>query len=307
MHLLITGASGFVGREVLRQARAAGHRCRVLARDPGNARAHAIQAEFNAELRAGDVLDALSLVGAAEGCDAVIHLVGIISEVGRQKFEHVHVSATRNVLAAARSAGVQRYIHMSALGTRPHAASRYHQTKWAAEESVRASGLDWTVLRPSLVFGPEDHFVNLFARLSKWSPVLPVMGPGRAQLQPVAVEDVAACFVRAVTQPESAQATLDVCGPERFTLPEILREILAALGRRRWLLHIPLPVARTQAAILEAIFPRLLRQAPPLNRDQLLMLQEDNTGNPEPANRLFGIKPMGFKEGIRKYLRPAGR
>jgi uncharacterized protein YbjT (DUF2867 family) len=305
MHLLITGATGFVGRETLRQARAAGHTLRVLARRPASMAARAIQTEFKAELRAGDVLDAASLAGAAEGCGAVIHLVGIISEIGRQTFEHVHVRATEQVLAAARSAGVRRFVQMSALGTRAGAASRYHQTKWAAEQAVRASGLDWTILRPSLIFGPEDHFVNLFARMSRWSPVLPVMGPGTAQLQPVAVEDVAACFVRAIGKPEAAGSTLEVCGPERFTLPELLQEILAALGRRRLLLHLPLPVARAQAALLETTFPWLLRQAPPLNRDQLLMLQEDNVGNPEPAARLFGLTPTRFGEGIRRYLRPA--
>jgi NADH dehydrogenase len=304
MHLLITGATGFVGREVLRQARSAGHRLTIVARNPDSASARAARDEFNAELRAGEVLDAATLAGAADGCDAVIHLVGIISEVGRQTFENVHVRATQNVLAAAKAAGVRRYLHMSALGTRPDAVARYHQTKWAAEQAVRCSGLDWTILRPSLIFGPEDHFVNLFARLSRWSPVLPVMGPGRARMQPIAVEDVAACFVRAMTQRESVEATLDVCGPERFTLPEILREILAALGRRRLLVRVPLPVARAQAARLEATFPRLLRQAPPLNRDQLLMLQEDNIGDPEPANRLFSITPLGFREGIRRYLGP---
>jgi uncharacterized protein YbjT (DUF2867 family) len=307
MHLLITGATGFVGREVLRQASAAGHQLRVLVRDPDRASARSLGTEFNAQLWAGNVLDLPSLAGAAQDCDAMIHLVGIISEVGRQTFENVHLGATRNVLAVTRAAGVARFVQMSALGARPHAASRYHQSKWAAEEAVRGSGLDWTILRPSLIFGPGDHFVNLFARLARWSPVLPVFGPGTAQLQPVAVEDVAACFVRAVNEPGAEQATFDVCGPERFTLPEILREILAALGRRRFVVHLPLALARFQAACLETLFPLLLRQAPPLNRDQLLMLLEDNVGNPEPANLRFGLTPTHFGAGIRRYLRPVGR
>jgi len=304
MRLLITGATGFVGREVLRQARAAGHELRVLVRDPTSPSARATGAEFGAELRAGNVLDAATLTDVARDCDAVIHLVGIISEYGRQTFEQVHVRATEHVLAATQAAGVRRYVQMSALGTRPGAGSRYHQTKWAAEEAVRASGLAWTILRPSLIFGPEDHFVNLFARLSRWSPVLPVMGPGTALLQPVAVEEVAACFVRAVAEPRAVTGSFDVCGPDRFTLPEILREILAALGRRRWLLRVPLSVARVQAALLEKLFPLLLQKASPLNRDQLLMLLEDNVGNPEPANTLFGITSTRFAAGIRRYLRP---
>lgn len=302
MRLLITGATGFVGREVLRQARAAGHELRALVRRLNSATARAAAAQFGAELRAGDVLDRATLAGVAEGCDAVIHLVGIISEAGRQTFENVHLRATENILAAVRDAGVPRHVQMSALGTRPNAVARYHQTKWRAEEAVRASGLAWTILRPSLIFGPEDHFVNLFARMSTWSPGLPVIGPGTAQLQPVAVEDVAACFVRAVAEPRAVGATLDVCGPDRFTLPEILREILAAQRRRRCLLRIPLPVARAQATVLEQVFPKLLRRAPPLNRDQLVMLQEDNVGHPTPAAELFGLRLTPFRDGIRRYL-----
>lgn len=305
MRLLITGATGFVGREVLRQAHAGGHELRVLARQASSASARAAAGEWGAEVRAGNVLEPASLAGAAAGCDAVIHLVGIISEVGRQTFENAHIRATENVLAAARAAGVSRYVQMSALGTHAGAVSRYHQTKWAAEEAVRASGLPWTILRPSLIFGPEDHFVNLFARLSRWSPVLPVMGPGTARLQPVAVEDVAAAFVRAVTEPSAVAVTLDVCGPERFTLPELLREIFNALGRRRALLHIPLPVARLQAGVMEALFPLLLRRAPPLSRDQLLMLLEDNIGDSEGTRNLIGRPLIPFGEGIRRYLRRA--
>lgn len=304
MLLLVTGATGFVGREVVRQAHAAGHTLRILARNPTSAAAQAIARDYQAEVRPGSVTIPGSLLGAVRDCDAVVHLVGIISEFGRQTFESIHVEGTRDLLEAVQTAGVPRYVQMSALGTRPAAAARYHQTKWAAEEAVRASGLAWTILRPSLIYGPEDHFVNLFARMSRRSPVLPVMGPGTALLQPVAVEAVAKGFVRAVTEPHAVGRTFDLCGPERFTFRQILREILAALGRRRGLLPIPLPVARAQAWLLEQVFPLLLNQAPPLNRDQLRMLQEDNIGDPAPANDLFGITPLRFGDGIRRYLKP---
>ena len=304
MRLLITGATGFVGREVLRQARAAGHAARILARDPHSPSARAAAKEFGAELRPGNVLRGDTLAGAAQGCDAVLHLVGIISEIGEQTFENVHFHATANVLAAARQAGVARYLQMSALGTRPQAASRYHQTKWQAEEAVRASGLAWTILRPSLIFGPEDQFVNLFAGLSRWSPVLPVMGSGRAHFQPVAVKDVATAFVLALEVPSAQGATFDLCGPDRVTMPQLLREVLAAVGRRRLVLRIPLPIARWQARMLEFIYPRFLRRAPPLNCDQLIMLQEENVGDPEPARLCFGLRLTPFGEGIRRYLQP---
>lgn len=295
MNVLVSGGSGFVGSEIVRQLVAAGHRVRVLSRgfrrlDPAVRSVH------------GSVLDPGCLPEACAGCDAVVHLVGIISEIGGQTFERVHVDGTRNLLAAARAAGVPRFIHMSALGTRPDAVARYHRTKWAAEESVRASGLDWTLFRPSLVFGPGDHFVGLFARISRWSPVLPVMGDGQALLQPVAVDEVARCFVGALAEPRSIGRTFDLCGSERLSFDAVIDAILAATGRRRMKLHIPLPIARLQAAVMESVFPRILRRPSPLNRDQLLMLSEDNVGDPVPASQMFRYRPTGFRAGIRPLL-----
>ncbi len=296
MKVLVTGGSGFVGREIVRQLLAAGHSPRVLARG--------VKAPTEAvETVRGSVLEPASLAGALTGCDAVIHLVGIISEVGAQTYERVHFEGTRNLLTAARAAGVRRFIHMSALGTRPAAASRYHRSKWAAEEAVRASDRAWTILRPSLIYGPGDGFVNLFARLSRWSPALPVIGAGTSLVQPVAVAEVARCFVGALSQPESVGQTLDVCGPDRLKFTEVLTEILRATGRRRRQVHLPLPLARLQARLLEFIYPTLLRQAPPLNRDQILMLGEDNVGDPGPAARLFGFTPAPFRESLRAFLK----
>ena len=240
--------------------------------------------------------------GGLNGVDAVVHLVGIISEVGENKFENVHTRGTENIVIAARAAGMKRFIHMSALGTRPNAASRYHQSKWAAEEIVRRGGLAWTIFRPSIIYGPGDGFVNLFARMSRFSPVLPVIGSGRSKFQPVPVQDVATCFVRALSEPHSIGQIYGLCGTEVFTLEQILDLILEVTARRRIKLHLPLWLARCQAAFLELVFPRLLGQAPPLNRDQLIMLQEDNVGDPKAAMELFGLKPAPFREGIVRYL-----
>lgn len=305
MKVLVTGATGFVGQETLRRLREAGHTPRMLVRNPGSATVRALAARTGAEVYAGNVLDPDSLPLALAGAEAVIHLVGIISEFGEQTFENVHTHATENLVKAAQQAGVRRFVHMSALGARPNAVSRYHQTKWAAEEIVRGGGLDWTIFRPSLIFGPQDHFVNLFARMARFSPVLPVMGVDTATFQPVAVGEVAACFVKALTEPKAVAQTFSVCGPDRLTLPEMLRLILHASGRRRFLVRVPPPLARLQAALLEFVFPTLLRRAPPLNRDQLRMLAEDNVGDPRPAVELFGLKPVGFAEGIRRYVRGA--
>lgn len=303
MKVLVTGGTGFVGSEVVRRLRDAGHAARLLVRDPVSPRVRELVPHFTTELLTGDVLDAPSLGQALAGCDAVIHLVGIIGEVGRSTFENIHTRGTENVVGAAKLAGVRRLVHMSALGTRPGARSRYHQSKWAAEEVVRQSGLDWTIFRPSLIYGPGDQFVNLFARMARFSPVLPVMGSGRTKFQPITVGDVAACFVKALTEPRAIGQTYELCGLETFTLLELLREILVVTGSHRWIVRLPLGVARLQAALLEFVFPRLLGQAPPLNRDQLIMLEEDNVGDPRPAMELFGFRPVPFAEGIAKYLK----
>ncbi len=302
MKVLVTGATGFVGCELLRQLHAAGHPLRLLVRNPASPTARRVAEEFHADLRQGDVLEGGSMAAAARGMDAVIHLVGIISEIGRNTFANAHEQATGNMLQAARDAGVRRFLHMSALGTRPDAVARYHRTKWAAEELVRGSGLDWTIFRPSLIYGAGDHFVNLFAGISRWSPILPVMGSGQGRLQPVAVEVVATAFAAALAEPRAIGGTFDLCGPEALSLVALLDTILAVLGRRRVKLHVPLPLARAQAAVLELAWPRLFGRAAPLNRDQLLMLQEDNVGDPRPAAELFGLKLVPFREGIGAWL-----
>ncbi len=302
MRVFVTGATGFVGQEVARQVHEAGYKIRILARDPESAPVQELVARYGAEVHAGNILDAATLAGGLADVTAVIHLVGIISEAGKNTFERVHTEGTRNVVIAAQQAGVKRWIHMSALGTRPNAASRYHQSKWAAEEIVRRSRLEFTIFRPSLIYGPQDEFVRLFARITRLSPVVPVMGSAHARFQPVPVEAVGAAFARALGEPKSIGQAYDLCGTEALTLPEILDHIQAVLGRKRWKLPVPLGVARCQAAFLEFVWGRLLGRPPPLNRDQLIMLQEGNTGNPQPANELFGLNPTLFRDGIARYL-----
>jgi len=302
MKVLVTGATGFVGREITRQLQASGHVSRLLVREASAPPARALASCHAVEVHTGDVLIANTLAPAFVNCDAVIHLVGIISEVGRQTFERVHTDATRNVLASAKQAGVKRFIHMSALGTRADAQSRYHQTKWAAEQSVRESGLDWTIFRPSIIYGPGDGFVNLFARLSRFLPVLPLIGGGWTRFQPIPVADVARCFVGALLEPSSIGQTVDLCGNETLTLREIVDRILEVTGRRRIKLPLPFAVAKVQGAVAEFLFNTLLGKSPPLNRDQVTMLREDNVGNGEPARNLFKLPPRNFRDEIAAYL-----
>jgi NADH dehydrogenase len=302
MKVFVTGGTGFVGGEILEELKQAGHSIRVLVRDPGSRSTQAIASRFGAEARRGNVIDATSLEGALDGCDAVAHLVGIIGEVGKNTFENVHTHGTENVVRAAQHAGVKRFVHMSALGTRANAVSRYHRSKWAAEEALCASGLDYTIFRPSLIYGPGDHFVNVFAKVARLSPVVPIFGSQTSKFQPVSVKAVSTAFVRALTEPRSVGETYDLCGPETFTLPQIIDEILGVCERRRLKLPIPSWLAHCQAALMEFVLPKLLRRASPLNRDALIMLREDNAGSAPPANELFKLEHQPFRKGIAAYL-----
>lgn len=292
----VTGGTGFVGRAVVGALLRHGHRVRCLVRPGSGGRLAGLD---GASAVPGDVTEPAGLADAIRNADAVVHLVGIIRErPGRGvSFERLHTEATRNVLAAAREVGVRRFLHMSALGTRARAPSRYHRTKWAAEQAVRQSGLDWTVFRPSVIFGPGDGFVTLVARLVRWFPIVPVIGNGKNRFQPVSVADVAESFARAVERPRTARQVFEVGGPRAYTFDQVLDEVGAALGRRRVRkLHHPVG--------LMAPLVRALERAPffPLTTDQLLMLREDNTCDPAPWARAFGITPVEFGPGIRAYL-----
>ena len=303
MNVLVTGSTGFVGRYVLRELHRAGHEIFFLSRRGHSAAYYAIEKEFSGNIRSGDILDPPALPEACAGMDAIIHLVGIISEVGGQTFENVHTHGTENLVRSAKQSGVKRFVHMSALGARPNAVARYHQSKWKAEEIVRQSGLNWTIFGPSIIYGPGDGFVNLFAKIIRRSPIVPIIGSGESKFQPIAVENVAKAFVGALKEPRSVGQTYALAGPEVYTLNQIVDQISATLHRNRLKLHLPMAVARVQAALLEFLFGKLLRKAPPLNRVQVLMLQEDNVGDGTAANELFALEHGTFRAGIERYVK----
>ncbi len=302
MKVLVTGGTGFVGREILWRLHEAGHDIRLFSRRGVSDDLRQLAYRHRAELVKASFDDPESLMFAARGCDAVIHLVGIISEAGSSTFQRVHVGCTRAMLGAATAAGARRFIHMSALGTRADARSRYHLTKWEAEELVRRSGLDWTIFRPSVIYGREDHFVNFLAGISWWSPVIPIFGAGNNLLQPVAVEDVASAFVASLSESGAVGQCFDLCGSETFSMRQLWETVLQVTGRRRFLLRLPMWMARLQAACLE-LGCGLVGRASPLTRDQLLMLEEDNTGDARPAGLAFQLPARSFAVEIARYLR----
>ncbi len=292
--VFVTGATGFVGRTVIQALRAEGYVVRCLVRRGSERDLRGVGAIERVE---GDVLSPQTLEEGMAGCDAVVHLVGIIREhvPTNTTFYRVHVQGTGNVVAAAASVGVRRYIHMSALGAREGARSRYHQTKWAAEEAVHACSLPWTIVRPSVIYGRGDGFVSLLVWVVRRLPVVPLIGGGR--LQPVPVEQVAQGVARALARPSAVKQTYEVGGPDRVTLGELVDLIGKALGRRRILkLNVPRVVVR--------VATRALHRLPyfPLTPDQLLMLEEDNVCDPAPFFSTFGLAPLPLATGLRQLL-----
>ncbi|MGH7557677.1 MAG: complex I NDUFA9 subunit family protein [Gemmatimonadota bacterium] len=302
--ILVTGATGFIGSEVLRRASRRGWRVRGLARHPE--RAEALSRLPHVELFRGDIARPDELDEALEGVDAVLHLVGIIVETSRQSFEQAHVEGTRNVLAAAGRAGVTRYIHMSALGVEQgRDASEYYGTKWRAEEMVRESGLAGTIFRPSLVFGRDDDFFNRYARMIRWSPVVPLPGGGRTRFQPVWLGDVAECFLQATRMERGVEPVYEVAGPEVMTLREIVSTLMGVMGRRRPTLPVPVAPLRLGAALMEAVLP-----SPPVTRDQLSMLAIDNVASRtglQALRRDFEVEHAKLADKAAAYLAPDRR
>jgi len=295
--ILVTGGTGFVGSHLIKRMRQEGIPVRAIVRDPDKARA---LNNLGVDVVKGDVSDTDSLEKATIGVERIIHLVGIIQEAAGATFQRVHVDGTRNLLEAARKSGVRHFFYQSALGTRPNAKSEYHKSKWAAEELVRASGISFTILRPSLIYGPGDQFTIRLSEMIRLSPVLPIIGSGRSKVQPIFIDDVATCIVTAVTSDCCLNEIYEIGGPDQLTYEEVTVAIADAMGVKRPTLHLPLFFMKSMATVLKAVLPK-----PPVTTDQLIMLQEDTICTMRDIRDAFGIEPLGFREGLVKFIRPA--
>jgi uncharacterized protein YbjT (DUF2867 family) len=292
--VLVTGGTGFVGTKVVHALRTRDHGVRALVRKPD--RAKTLQA-WGCELATGDVTDASSLRSAAEGCDAVVHLVSIITGKPAD-FDRVMIRGTDDLLAAAKEAGAGRFVLMSALGTseRNRELVPYFRAKWAMEQAVAASGLDFVVFRPSFVFGKDGGVLPMFLRQVKLSPLTPVVGDGKTKLQPIWVEDVAELFAQAVDTPGAAGRTFEIGGPDVVTWNELYARMKKVLGIRRGTLHLPVGLVRAGAVVAERL------PGAPITRDQLKMLTEggDNVCDNTPALQTFDIDLVRLDEQIRR-------
>lgn len=295
MRVLVTGGTGFVGRHVVQELVQRGHEVLCLLR-PGSEKK--IPQARNVQAVYGDVCQPDTLTPAMRDCEAVVHLVGIIREFPNRgiTFKKMHLEATANVVAAARQANIHRYIHMSALEAKPEPVAGYHQTKQQAEEVVIASGLNYTIFRPSIIYGPGDAFINLFKHQIETLRLVPVIGDGRYLLQPVPVWQVAQGFARALETPAAENRSYDVGGPESVSMNELIDILAGVLKKRAVKVHMPVWPLRLAAGLFGGFswFP--------VTADQISMLLAGNTCDPSSFYRDFGLTPISLSAGLLSYL-----
>lgn len=310
----VTGATGFVGQSVVAALLSRGWNVRALARSRAKA-AQVLPKSDRLDVLVGDVLDGAACEALTSGADACVHLVGIIREQGRQTFERMHVTATANVVRACRAADVHRYVHMSALGASPLGQAAYQRTKFAAEQIVRGSGLDWTIMRPGLIHGPNGEFTKMMAAWARGAApphffmpyfsrvetrgghrhrVIPVVGP-------IHVEDVATAFASALEHEDSIGEVYPLVGSECLNWRELLtavRDALHTRGPRLTAIGLPGEIAATKARMAGMMGVGGLL---PFDEGMALMGSQDSTGSTTKARLQLGLRPGGFREKLNTY------
>lgn len=293
----IFGGSGFLGRHTVRALARAGWRIRVATRNPGRGFfLRPLGTVGQIDFVKCDVADADSVAAAVKGSNAVINLTGILFQKG-QTFEDVQAEGAANIARAAADAGATVLVHVSAIGADAQSESEYAITKAQGEQAVRESFPQAVILRPSIIFGPEDGFFNKFAAMARYLPVLPLVGGGHTRFQPVFVGDVAAAIVKALSSEEARGRTFELGGPSIYSFKELLQLILRETGRKRILAPLPFGIATVQAAFLQ-ILPN-----PILTMDQVKLLKKDNVVAPTAASLAdLGITPTSVEAVIPSYL-----
>ncbi|HEY8646866.1 MAG TPA: complex I NDUFA9 subunit family protein [Gaiellaceae bacterium] len=293
MKVLVTGGTGFVGPKVVHALRAQGREVRALVRRPERATQ---LAAWGAELVTGDVTDPASLRAAVDGCTHVVQLVAILKG-SADDFQRVMTQGTADLIGAAKDAGVERFVLMSALGTSETTKDTvpYFASKWAMEQETLQSGLEYTIFRPSFVFGRDGGALPLFSKQVRYSPVVTVIGSGLQRIQPIWVEDVAEYFSRSLDHPQAANRTFEIGGPDVVTWNELYLRIAKVLGKRRKLVHIPSSLARAGAQLTQWV------PGAPLTTDQIAMIEAgDNVASTTDAVDTFQLPLVSLEEQLRR-------
>ncbi|MEP0762796.1 MAG: NAD(P)H-binding protein [Chloroflexota bacterium] len=297
--ILITGAAGYVGNNLVRLLVAQGQPVRALVHSPDKAAVRLADVREQIEIVAGDVTRPETLRPALEGASAVVHLVAVAIERQRGDYERINTQGTVNVVDAAKAAGVRRFINMSQNGADSRLPYRFLASKGRAQDYVAASGLDWTALRPSVIWGPQDEFANVQARLIKLTPlVFPIVGDGSTRFQPVWVGDVVAVVARCLDDASTIGGEYALGGPEVLTYAQIVRRVLEAMGARRLTINVPVPLLRPVVKLMEVALPN-----PPVTTSLLDLLKVDNAVADNALTRVFGITPRPFTPENLSYMR----
>lgn len=294
----VFGGAGFIGRQVVRELAALGCRVRVACRDPEQALALKPAGDVGqiTPIQANIRHDG-SVRAAVRGADAVVNLVGILYESGNQRFQTVHEAGARRIAEAAKADGISNFVQLSALGASSESTSLYARSKAAGEAAVRAVIPEAVVIRPSVVFGPQDDFVNRFASMMRIAPALPLVGGGHTKFQPVYVGDVADAILKVLTDSAQKGRTFELGGPTVYTFKEILELIMRETGRHVGLVPLPYDLAKVMGFFME------LLPVPPMTRDQVELLKSDNvcSGN-LPGLRDLGIEPKAAEIVLPTYV-----
>ncbi|GGP27777.1 complex I NDUFA9 subunit family protein [Silvimonas amylolytica] len=296
--VLLIGGSGFIGRALTARLCRDGYEVTVPARDRERARARLLTLPGVTVVQA-DLFDGATLDGLVPEQGVVINLVGILQGTQKQ-FEHAHVTLTQRILAACERHDVQRYLHMSALGAEPNGPSMYLRSKGQAEELVAQSPVAWTIFRPSVVFGAEDRFLNLFAQLQRIAPMVP-LACARARFQPVWVQDVVEAFVAALQHRDWIRQRFDLVGPKVYSLAELVHYAGRISGHSRAVIPLPGWAGQLQATLM-ALMPN-----PPMSRDNLKSMQIDNVSSQPFAPVRLGFEPTALESVAPAWLSPQAR
>jgi uncharacterized protein YbjT (DUF2867 family) len=294
--ILVTGGSGFVGGHVVHELRGRELPVRCFVRDT---RQGSKLAAWGCELAEGDMTDRASLRRAAEGVDTIVHLVAI-RQGPRERFRSVMIEGTRDLLAAAKAAGVKRFVHMSALGTSERTKNLvpYYEAKWDLEQQVRSSGIPFVIFRPSFVFGADGGILPTFVKLAKLTPVTPIIGTGRQRIQPIWADDIAAYFAEAVQRDDVTGRLYELGGPDVVTWNQFWAELKRVLGLRRPSVHVPVALMRVNALVTERLPGDI-----PLTRDLLKMLESgDNVVASGEAVETFELPLLPLENQLRRVV-----
>ena len=275
-----------------------GHEVRCLIHTPGRER---IFPHRDVEVQYGSISDPTALKNAFYDAESVIHLVGVIRPTRLNSFDDVHREGTANVLAAAKQAGANHFLHVSVIGAANDQTYPYLYTKWLGEQEVVKSGMHFTIFRPSMLFGEGDEFLNPLAGIIRLFPIVPVIGSGKNRLHPLAADDLARCIAITLGREDLKGRTIDLGGAERLSYNELVTEVAKAMGKRRLRFHLPVWLMRSVAAVSQGIMPRQ-----PITTDQIKMLGIRSVAEMGEVERVFGFTPQSL-EGNIDFVNSVGR